>query len=80
MSQKVAKLAMDKQKAKRFGYLEELKQELKKVSWTSKSELIHCTKIVIGTTFAFGLGIYVADLCIRGAINSLNTVVQWIAG
>ena len=57
------------------GYVKELKEELKRVSWTTKEELITSTKIVVGTTFAFGLGIYLVDLMIQGSLNGLNTLV-----
>ena len=40
-----------------FNAIQELKEELKKVSWTTKEELKLSTKIVIGATFLFGLGI-----------------------
>ncbi len=39
-----------------FSYVQELKEELKKVSWTTKEELKFSTKVVIGATFFLGLG------------------------
>lgn len=61
-------------------YLQELKDELARVTWTSREELIACTKIVIGTTFVFGLSIYLADLCIKTVIEGLAAVFRLIFG
>ncbi len=61
-------------------YLQELKDELARVTWTSREELIACTKIVIGTTFAFGLGIYLTDLCIRTILDGLAGFFRLIFG
>jgi preprotein translocase subunit SecE len=61
------------------GYVRELKEELKRVSWTSREELFLSTKIVVGATFAFGLGVYLVDLCVRGGLNGLQALVlTWI--
>lgn len=69
-----------KKKRKYRGFIKELKEELKKVSWTSREELILCTKIVVGSTFIFGLGIYLADLTMRGLLNWLSIFVHKIFG
>jgi|CXWL01.1.fsa_nt_gi preprotein translocase subunit SecE len=61
-------------------YLQELKDELARVTWTSREELITCTKIVIGTTLVFGLGIYLADLCIKTVVDGLAAVFRLIFG
>lgn len=63
-----------------FSYVQELKQELQKVSWTTKDELIFSTKAVIGTTFVLGLGIYLIDLVIRGFLDVIALVVHFIFG
>ena len=41
-----------------------MKEEMKRVSWTSKEDLFSFGKIVIGAIFALGLGIYLVDLFI----------------
>lgn len=72
-----------KEKPKRrslFRFLQELKTELKKVSWTSPAELKLSTKIVIGATFAFGLGIYLVDLMIKGVLFMISTLFQRVFG
>lgn len=50
-------------------FISELKDELKKVSWTTKPELISATKTVIAAVFCFGIGIYFVDLVIKGALE-----------
>lgn len=67
-------------KKRRFSYIHELKEELKKVSWTTKDELKLSTKVVIGATFLFGLGIYLFDLAIKGALDFIALVVHFIFG
>lgn len=66
-------------KAKKWNFFFDIKEELKKVSWTTKQDLVLCTKIVIGATFGFGLGIYLVDLLIKGSFDALNLLVKWIA-
>jgi preprotein translocase subunit SecE len=82
MSVKVEQLnhrAESSVKAK-MGYVRELKEELKKVTWTTKEELALCTKIVVGSMFMFGLGIYIVDLLIKGFLNGFGSLVHWIFG
>lgn len=62
------------------GYVHELKEELKKVTWTSKDELVLFTKIVVGSTFALGLGIYGIDLVIKGVLNGFGALIHLIFG
>ena len=61
-------------------YLSELKAELKKVTWTTKEELIFFTKIVVGSTFALGLGIYGVDLLIKSVLNGFGALIHLIFG
>ncbi len=65
---------------KKSSYLREVQNELKKVTWTSKEELIFCTKAVIIATFIFGLAIYAIDLGIRGVLDTAANVVRMIFG
>lgn len=85
--QKASIFAQSKKRAEQLAkskgnnsYLQSLKSELAKVSWTSKGDLIQCTKIVVGSTFAFGIGIYVADLFVRGFLKGLSSIVKFIGG
>ena len=63
-----------------FAYIQELKAELSKVSWTTKEELKFSTKAVISTTFVLGLGIYLVDLVIKGCLDNISLVVHYIFG
>lgn len=61
-------------KKKFFTWIGELKEELKKVNWTTKAELIFCTKVVLWSTLLFGLGIYAIDLVIKGVLE----FIKWL--
>ena len=65
---------------KKSSYFREVKNELKKVTWTSKVELIFCTKAVIIATFLFGFAIYLVDLAIGGILNAANSLFQVLFG
>ncbi len=65
---------------KKLSYFREVLNELKKVTWTSKAELILCTKSVIIAIFLFGLAIYLMDLVIRGGLNGVATFFRMIFG
>jgi len=81
VSQKMAALnAAKKKKAKtKTHFFQDMKEEMKKVSWTTKEELAVCTRIVIGAIFALGLGIYVVDLSIRFILQSIGSLVHFMA-
>ncbi len=64
---------------KRLNYFREIQGEFKKITWTTKLELVAFTKIVLGSTLIFGLVIYVADLIIRNILLLINTIFRWIA-
>jgi preprotein translocase subunit SecE len=58
----------------------EIKDEFKKISWTSPEELKTYTQIVVGATFFFGIGIYVIDLFIHSLLNGLALGIRFISG
>jgi preprotein translocase subunit SecE len=64
----------------KISYVRELKEELKKVTWTTKEELALFTKIVVGTTFFLGIGIYGVDLAIKGVLNGFGALLHLIFG
>jgi preprotein translocase subunit SecE len=66
--------------SKKQSFFREVINELKKVTWTSKEELLMSTKAVIIATFAFGLLIYLCDLLIRGTITGVGSIVRMIFG
>lgn len=61
-------------------YVEEIKSEFKKVHWSSKEELKTYTQIVVGATFAFGLGVFSMDVVIQMVLHSLNAILKFIIG
>lgn len=63
-----------------LSFISELKSELKKVSWTTKSELLSATKIVVLAMFGFGMGIYLVDLLIKGALEAIKKIAFFIFG
>lgn len=65
---------------KKLSYFREVQSELKKVTWTSKEELLFCTKTVIIATFVFGFTIYLIDLTIRGGLDLAGAFVRMIFG
>lgn len=67
-------------KKRKLNYLREVQKELSKVTWTSKEELFICTKVVIISTFVFGLGIFAVDMVIRNALSLLNYLARFIGG
>lgn len=69
-----------KSQVRPFQFVSDVKQEIERITWTSKDELIVYTKIVVGATFVLGLSIFVVDLVIRGFLNSLGHMAHWIGG
>lgn len=61
-------------------FVGEIKEEFKKISWTSPEELKVYTQIVVGATFFFGMGIYLLDLSIQGVLNGLALAIRLIGG
>ena len=67
-------------KVARRNFLRDVKEELKKVSWTTKAELIQSTKAVVGATFFLGLGIYLIDLSIKGFLHFIGLIAHLLGG
>lgn len=65
---------------KKLSYFREVQNELKKVTWTSKDELILCTKAVIFSTLFFGFAIYFVDLIIRSSLDGVGALFRFIFG
>lgn len=61
-------------------FASEVKQELKRVDWTTKQELQSYTKIVVTCIFLFGFSIYLVDLLLRSGLDGINFLVKWIIG
>ena len=69
---------MQKNEKTQIAFLTSVKEEFKKISWTEREELLHCTKIVLVTTFFLGMSIYIVDLISKGVLNSLAQVAKAI--
>jgi len=68
-------------KARRFfDFVQEIKDELRKVSWTTKEELSFSTKAVVSSIFILGLGIYSVDLIIKAILDLISFAVTSIFG
>lgn len=63
-----------------FTHIQELKEELRKVSWTSKEELRFSTKMVILSMLFFGMAIYGVDFLIKGSLDFVKMVLYFILG
>lgn len=63
-----------------LSYIQGIKDELKKVSWTTKEELMLSTKVVIGVTFTCGVGIYFVDLLVKGGLDFISYVTHKALG
>lgn len=61
-------------------FVEEVKAEVHRITWTSREELQVYTKIVVATTLVFGLGIYCVDLIIQGTLSGLGFFVHLLGG
>jgi len=57
-------------------FIGEVKQELKRIDWTAKEELRFYTKVVAGSTFVFGMAIYLMDLVIQGALHLIGLLAR----
>ena len=59
-------------------FLKELKEEFKKISWTSQEDLKLATKVVVGSIFVLGIAIYMTDLTIKGGLFLIRTLAIWM--
>lgn len=73
----------EKSSASRPGLIDfgrEVKKELKKIEWTTKDELKSYTKIVIISTFLFGMGVYFIDLIVQSFLNAIHLLSKFLTG
>lgn len=77
-SRNVANASVKKFKPREW--IEGIKQEIKTIHWTSPEELRTYTKVVVGATFFFGMGVYLIDLLIHGVLNFLTWVSRLLVG
>lgn len=61
---------------KRVRFFQDIKEEIYKISWTSKRELKTCTRIVLGSIFFLGFSIYFIDLLIKNFLDLLRFIIH----
>lgn len=69
-----------KSKSPKKNFLENLKTEIKQITWTSRSDLFLFAKIIVIATFGMGLSIYGTDLFIKGFLNIIRKFFHFIFG
>lgn len=69
------------QRFKKLGnFFGDIKAEFGKITWPSKEELQSYTKIVVVSTFVFGLAVYVVDVAIQNLLSLIETALRFIIG
>ncbi len=63
-----------------IAFVGDVKQEFKKVEWTSKEELVMYTKIVVASTFLLGFFVYLIDLGVQSSLNAVHFFVKVLFG
>lgn len=61
---------------KKVNFFQDIKEEIHKISWTSKRELKTCTKIVLISIFLLGFSIYFIDLAIKSFLDLLRFIIH----
>ena len=61
-------------------FFEEIKAEFLKINWTEGDEVFSYAKVVVASTFVFGMVIYLTDLIVNRALFGLDTLFKLIAG
>ena len=62
----------------KYSFLEEMKKEIKKISWPSGKEIFQMTKVVIGSTFFLGFSVYLVDLFLKGMLDSTARIIKML--
>lgn len=63
-----------------FEFVGNIKEEFRTITWTNSEELQLYTKLVVGATFIFGLGIYLIDLAIQSSLHFIGIIFHFIFG
>ena len=61
-------------------FVGEIKDELAKVTWTSRDEMQLYIKVVVLSTLTFGFGVYAVDIVIQSALHGLGVIVKALFG
>lgn len=65
---------------KAYEYFEDIKLEFAKISWTEGGEVLGYAKVVVGSTFVFGMLIYLTDLVVHRMLGGLDSLFKLIVG
>ena len=68
MAAQVNESARTKSKFSLFRYIKETKQELKRVTWPTKKELLKNTGIVLTVVISFTILVWLLDTALSGAL------------
>jgi preprotein translocase subunit SecE len=63
-----------------YEFVEDVKAEFLKIQWTENEEILAYAKVVLLTTFIFGMGIYIVDVVIQRLLMSLDVIFKWLVG
>lgn len=61
-------------------FIGEMKAEIGRITWPETSELFSYSKIVVAATFIFGIFIYLMDVLIRNALDTITFLLSRITG
>lgn len=65
---------------KAVDFFEGVKHEFWKIQWTEKNEVRVYAKVVVLTTFVFGMVLYVIDLLVQRMLYGLEDIFRWVFG
>ena len=63
-----------------FTWVDEVKEEWRKITWTSRDDLIFYVKLVVSTMVVSGLVVYLMDLTVHSILDGILNILQWIGG
>lgn len=63
-----------------YEYFEDIKAEFAKISWTEGGEVFTYAKVVVVSTFFFGMLIYFTDLIVHRVLYGFDSLMKLIFG
>ncbi len=72
--------AKTRRKMRSLEWIGGIKQEFKKITWTSRSELKTYTKVVVGSMLVVGLAIYGTDVAVQGILSGISSLIKAVIG
>jgi len=62
----------------KYSFLEEMKKEIKKISWPSGKEIFQMTRVVIGSTFFLVFSVFFVDIFLKGMLDSTARILKML--